>query len=402
MPPTTPDSSNPNRRRFIGGALATAASYGRVFGANDRIRIGAIGLGGRSGALIDALRRVGGYEIVALCDVYEPRRLRAKASATPDATEHVDYREVLDRKDIDAVTIATPDHWHVAITIDAVRAGKDVYCEKPVTHTPAEGEPLIAAVRDSKRVVQIGLQQRSWEHYIGVKKDVIDTGMLGQITFIRTYWYQNHNTGGGRGPNIDTAKLDWKRFLGSAADRPFDADTYANWRWYWDFGGGAMTDLFVHWVDVAQWYMGADMPTRATATGVKALLQQRQTPDTMSAALSYPAAVVEFDSALLGYIEGGGMMVRGTKGAMRLHRAGYEVYNELPGYSEAFQPPPAALRGKSARDGTIDHMQNFLDCVRSRNTPNASVEIGVAAARAGHVANIAMRGTGVWTPNSAG
>jgi predicted dehydrogenase len=371
-----------------------------VFGANERIRIGAIGLGGRSQALIDALRRVGGYEIVALCDVYEPRRLRAKASATPDATEHVDYREVLDRKDIDAVVIATPDHWHVAITIDAVRAGKDVYCEKPVTHTPAEGEPLIAAVRESKRVVQIGLQQRSWEHYISVKKDVIDTGLLGQITFIRTYWYQNHNTGGGRGPNIDTAKLDWKRFLGSATDRPFDADTYANWRWYWDFGGGAMTDLFVHWVDVAQWYMGADMPTRATATGVKALLQQRQTPDTMSAALSYPAAVVEFDSALLGYIEGGGMMVRGTKGAMRLHRAGFEVYNEIPGYSEAFQPPPAVLKGRSSRDGTIDHMQNFLDCVRSRNTPNAPVEIGVAAARAGHVANIAMRGNGVWTPNS--
>ena len=400
MTSTTTGSNNPNRRLFIGGALATAASYGRVFGANDRIRIGAIGLGGRSQALIDALRKVGGYEIVALCDVYEPRRARAKASATPDATEHVDHREVLDRKDIDAVVIATPDHWHVAITIDAVRAGKDVYCEKPVTHTPAEGEPLIAAVRESKRVVQIGLQQRSWEHYISVKKDVIDAGLLGQITFIRTYWYQNHNTGGGRPPSFDTGKLDWKRFLGSAADRPFDADTYANWRWYWDFGGGAMTDLFVHWVDVAQWYMGADMPTRATATGVKALLQQRQTPDTMSAALSYPAAVVEFDSALLGYIEGGGMMLRGTKGAMRLHRAGYEVYNELPGYSEAFQPPPAALRGRSSRDGTIDHMQNFLDCVRSRNTPNAPVEVGVAAARAGHVANIAMRGNGVWTPNS--
>ncbi len=397
---TAPNSNSPNRRRFIGGALATAASYGRVFGANDRIRIGAIGTGGRSQALFGALRRIEGQEVVALCDVYEPRRLRAKANATPDATEHIDYREVLDRKDIDAVVIAVPDHWHVAMTIDAVRAGKDVYCEKPVTHTPAEGEPLIAAVRESKRVVQIGLQQRSWEHYIGVKKDVIDTGMLGQITFIRTYWYQNHNTGGGRGPNIDTTKLDWKRFLGSAADRPFDADTYANWRWYWDFGGGAMTDLFVHWVDVAQWYMGADMPTRATATGVKALLQQRQTPDTMSAALSYPAAVVEFDSALLGYIEGGGMMVRGTKGAMRLHRAGFEVYNEIPGYSEAFQPPPAVLKGRSSRDGTIDHMQNFLDCVRSRNTPNAPVEVGVAAARAGHVANIAMRGNGVWTPDS--
>jgi predicted dehydrogenase len=397
---STTNSSNPNRRLFIGGAIATAASYGRVFGANDRIRVGAIGLGGRSQTLTGALRRAGGNEIVALCDVYEPRRLQAKANATPDATDHVDYREVLDRKDIDAVVIATPDHWHVAITIDAVRAGKDVYCEKPVTHTPAEGEPLIAAVRESKRVVQIGLQQRSWEHYIAVKKDVIDTGMLGQITFIRTYWYQNHNTAGGRAPSFDTTKLDWKRFLGSAADRPFDADTYANWRWYWDFGGGAMTDLFVHWVDVAQWYLGVDMPTRATATGVKALLQQRQTPDTMSAALSYPSAVVEFDSALLGYIEGGGLMCRGTKGAMRLHRAGFEVYNEIPNYSEAFQPPPAALKGRSSRDGTIDHMQNFLDCVRSRNTPNAPVEVGVAAARAGHIANIAMRGSGVWTPNN--
>ena len=199
----------------------------------------------------------------------------------------------------------------------------------------------------------------------------------------------------GRG-NFDLTKLDWKRFLGPAADRPFDADQYTNWRWYWDFGGGAMTDLFIHWVDVAQWYMGSDMPTRATATGVKALLQRRQTPDTMSAALSYPASLVEFDCALLGYIEGGGLMIRGTKGAMRLHRSGYEVYKEIPHYSEAFQPPPAIMKGTSKRDGAIDHMQNFLDCVRSRNTPNAPVEVGVAAARAGHVANLAMRGNGVW------
>jgi predicted dehydrogenase len=399
MSSTTPVSPNPNRRRFIGGAIATAASYNRIFGANDVIRIGAIGNGGRWDALSDALQKNPGNQVVAVCDVYEPRRLRAKARAAADATEHVDYREILDRKDVDAVTIATPDHWHVRIAIDAVGAGKDVYCEKPVTHTPAEGAPLLAAVRGSNRVVQVGLQQRSWEHYLAVKKDVIDAGVLGQVTLIRTYWYQNHNTGG-RVPNIDTARLDWKRFLGPATDRPFDADTFANWRWYWDFGGGAMTDLFVHWVDVAQWYMGVDMPTRATATGVKALLQQRQTPDTMSAALSYPAAVVEFDCALLGYIEGGGLMFRGTKGALRLHRQGYEVYNEIPNYSEAFQPPPAAARGKSSRDGLIDHVQNFLDCVRSRGTPNAPVEVGVAAARAGHIANIAMRGSGVWSPDA--
>jgi predicted dehydrogenase len=392
---STPVSQNPNRRRFLGGAIATAASYQRVFGANERIRVGAIGTGGRWGALADGLQKSGGNEVVAVCDVYEPRYLRAKANAAPGATSHVDYREILDRKDVDAVVIATPDHWHVKILTDAVRAGKDVYCEKPVTHTIEEGAPLIAAVRDSKRIVQIGLQQRSWEHYVTVKKEVIDANVLGQVTFVRTYWYQNHNTAG-RAQSFDTSKLDWKRFLGSASDRPFDADTFANWRWYWDFGGGAMTDLFVHWVDVAHWYMGVDKPVRATATGVKALLQQRQTPDTMSAALSYPAAVVEFDSALLGFIEGGGLMFRGTKGAMRLHRAGFEVYNEMPNYSEAFQPPPAAMKGRSARDGVIDHVLNFLDCVRSRKEPNAPVEVGVASARAGHVANLAMRGNGVW------
>lgn len=398
MPSTTNVPANPNRRRFLGAAMATAASYKRVLGANDTIRVGAIGTGARWGQLFDSLQKNTGNQVVAVCDVYEPRRLSAKAQAAAGATDHVDYREILDNKSVDAVMIATPDHWHVRIAIDAVKAGKDVYCEKPVTHTPAEAEPLLAAVHGSNRVVQIGLQQRSWEHYLAVKKNVIDAGVLGQVTMIRTYWYQNHQVAG-RVPTFDTSKLDWKRFLGSATDRPFDADTFANWRWYWDFGGGAMTDLFVHWVDVAQWFMGVDMPTRATATGVKALLQRRQTPDTMSAALSYPAAVVEFDCALLGYIEGGGLMFRGTKGAMRLHRQGYEVYNEIPNYSEAFQPPPAASKGKSSRDGLIDHVQNFLDCVRSRATPNAPVEVGVAAARAGHIANIAMRGSGVWTPD---
>jgi predicted dehydrogenase len=225
----------------------------------------------------------------------------------------------------------------------------------------------------------------------------VAAGMLGQVTLIRTYWYQNHVANQDAGPSIDVSKLDWKRFLGPVPDRPFDADQYAHWRWYWDFGGGAMTDLFIHWVDVAHWILDDDTPLRATATGVKALLQQRQTPDTMSAALSYKRAVVEFDSALLGYLEGGGLMLRGTKGAMRLHRSGFEVYNEVPNYTEAFSMPAPAMKVVSPRDGGIDHMKNFFDCIRSRKTPNASVEIGVAAARAGHVANLAMRGNGVWT-----
>ncbi len=386
-----------DRRLFIGGALATASSYKRILGANDRIRVGAIGTGERCQYLLGLLNKLGGNDIVAVCDVYEPHRLAAKAkSATADAKDCVDYREVLDRKDIDAIVIGTPDHWHVPITIAAVRTGKDVYCEKPVTHSIEEGAPLLAAVRESKQVVQTGTQQRSWEHYLKAK-DLITSGELGQVTSIRTYWYQNHIAHQSN-VNIDTSKLDWKRFLGPAKDRPFDADQYAHWRWYWDFGGGAMTDLFIHWVDVAQWFMGQDMPTRATASGLTALLKERQTPDTMSAALLYPSFLVEFDCALLGYIEGGGLMFRGTKGAMRLHRRGFAVYPEIPKYSESFEPENATIEVKSAHDGGLDHMKNFLDCMKSRGTPNASVEIGVAAARAGHIANLALRGNGVWNP----
>ena len=123
--------------------------------------------------------------------------------------------------------------------------------------------------RDSKRVVQIGLQQRSWEHFAQARQEILD-GRLGQVTLIRTYWFQNHIPSMGRVPSFDMSKLDWKRFLGSATDRPFDPDQFGNWRWYWDFGGGAMTDLFVHWVDVAHWIMNDDTPKRATATGLKA------------------------------------------------------------------------------------------------------------------------------------
>ncbi len=163
----TPSS---NRRRFIGAAIATAASYGRILGANDRIRVGGIGTGGRGQYLLSNVVQIEGAEIVALCDVYEPHRLRAKSKYATSASDTVDYRQVLDRKDIDAVVIGTPDHWHVPITIDAVKAGKDVYCEKPVTHRLEEGEPLLAAVKDSGRVVQTGTQQRSWAHYIHAKE----------------------------------------------------------------------------------------------------------------------------------------------------------------------------------------------------------------------------------------
>ncbi|MGH9582415.1 MAG: Gfo/Idh/MocA family protein [Bryobacteraceae bacterium] len=390
----------PSRRAFVGTALASAASYSRILGANDRIRIGAIGTGNRCRYLLSLLNRIGTNEIVAVCDVYEPHRLKAKTKFAPSAFDCADHRELLDRKDIDAVVIGAPDHWHVPLTTAAVRAGKDVYCEKPVTHHIEEGEPLIRAVRESGRVVQTGTQQRSWAHYIQAA-ELVASGRLGQITFIRTYWYQNYLASLNDRPTIRTNLLDWKAFLGSAPYRPFDEDEYSNWRWYWDFGGGALTDLFVHWVDVAQWCMGENMASRATATGSREIFRRRQAPDTVSAALKYPTAMVDFECTLIGYLEGGGLMFRGTKAAMRLHRDGFRVFDELPHYSESYAMPAPTIEVKSPHDGTIDHIGNFLACVRSRSTPSAPVEVGVAAARAGHIANLAMRGSGVWNRETA-
>lgn len=385
----------PSRRAFVGTALASAASYSRVLGANDRIRIGAIGTGNRCRYHLSLLNRLGGNDIVAVCDVYQPHRLEAKTKFAPEASEYADYRRVLDRKDIDAVVIGAPDHWHVPLTIAAVRAEKDVYCEKPVTHRIEEGEPLIRAVKESGRVVQTGTQQRSWAHYIQAAQ-LVQSGRLGQVTFVRTYWYQNYYASLNHHADIRTNLLDWKTFLGRAPYRPFDEDQYSNWRWYWDFGGGAMTDLFVHWVDVAQWFLGDSMASHATATGAREFFRRRQAPDTISAALQYPTAIVDFECSLIGYLEGGGLMFRGTKAAMRLHRSGFRVYDELPHYSESFDMPPPAIEVKSTHDGTLDHWGNFLACVRSRATPSAPVEVGVAAARAGHIGNRAIRGTGVW------
>jgi predicted dehydrogenase len=380
------------RREFIkAAAYATAASYGRILGANDRIRIAGLGTGGRCQYLLAYLAKMGGNQIVAACDVYEPRRQEVREKLAPEAREFSDYRKVLEQSDIDAVIIGAPDHWHVPMAIDAVRAGKDVYVEKPVTHRLEEGEPLIRAVTESKRVVQTGMQQRSWPHFTQAHEIVISGG-LGQVTFIRTYWFQNYLQGLSKREPVDTSKLDWKMFLGSAPDQPFDPERYFNWRWFWDFGGGSLTDLFLHWVDVAHWFMGSDTPTEAQAVGGKFVLPEFQWPDTVNAGFRYPGNfLVNFDCSLMGYLEGGGLIFHGTKALMRIHRGGFAVYPEQPRYTELPDLEGVAQEAKSTRDGSIDHLENFLDCIRTRKTPNAPVEVGVAAARAGHLGNQALR-----------
>src|SRR6202451_342123 len=235
-----------DRRSFIIAGGLTALATTRVLGANHTLRVGVIGAAVTMGALLNAADRVGGYQIVAVSDVYAPRREAVKTRAAgANATTHVNYKEVLDLQ-LDAVLIASPDHWHVRMAADAVASGKDVYLEKPVTHTLEEGAVLTKAVRSSKQILQCGMQQRSWSHFRDAV-DLIQGGSLGRVPQVRTYWWQNYLAHGPRSV-VDTGALDWKQWLRNAPQHTFSEEKSFRWGLCRNFGGGAMTDLFTHWI----------------------------------------------------------------------------------------------------------------------------------------------------------
>ena len=392
------EKSDLSRREFLkdsavgaaGAAVLGGWGSGRVLGANDRIRVAVLGSGGRAQDVMGKFNLVPQAEIVAVCDVYEPHRASALKLATRDAKGYLDYREVLDRKDIDAVLIGSPDHWHKQMLVDAVRAGKDAYLEKPIIHAIEEGAEMIRAVEETKRVVQTGTQQRSWEHYI-LGKQLVDSGKLGKIIYVHTYWYQNYLEWTGHPPQIDTSKLDWKRWLGSAPEQPFDAQKFALWRHYWDFGGGILTDLLTHWIDVIQWYMNQPAPKTATTTA-QTYIFKWEAPDAVTTALEFPGDfMVAFTGAYNDSIDDGGIEFRGSQATLKIDRAHLAVYPEGKPWEAGSNAPKPEIFVRSERDGTVDHVKNFLDCVRSRKTPNAPIQVGFEAARTGWLANIALK-----------
>ena len=334
-------------------------------------------------SLLSAADQAGGAQLVAGCDVYEPHRDEIRARTNETASTHLDYHELLAKPDIDAVIIAAPDHWHVRMASDAIAAGKDVYLEKPVTHTIEQGDQLIHAVRSSNRILQCGTQQRSWIHFKSAV-DLIQGGNIGRITQVRTYWYQNYQEAS-PAKHTDTSLLDWKRWLGSASEQPFTEEKFRHWRWFWDFGGGAMTDLFSHWIDVVHWAMKTDEPHVVQTMGDTYVFDQWQCPDTIHSAFRYTGFEVGYEGTMVSNVDDGGLEFRGTTGTLKLTRSGFEIYRE----GSHIQNP--VLSERSIEDGTITHMRNFFDCVRSRKQPNAPVEAGVAAARAGHIGNLALR-----------
>jgi predicted dehydrogenase len=379
------------RRDFLLSAAPVALAPQRVLGANDRIRIGLIGTGGRCTYLGTRLKDLPGTEIVAACDVYEPRRLAAAEKMGPQAQTAADYRKVLDRTDVDAVVIGSPDHWHVPMTLDAVAAGKDVYVEKPVTHELSEGERLLRAVEKSGRIVATGTQQRSWDHYL-LAKEIVESGRLGQITLVQCYWYQNYLRRPRTELEVEASRLDWKSWLGPARDQPFDPGRYRRWRFYWDFGGGIFTDLMTHWIDVIQWYMQSPAPKTVQASGSTHALHAWECPDTVNCSLLFPNNyTVIYYGTMVGSLEGGGIIFRGSEGMMKLTRDGFWVYREgqIPAENTAMPEPSMVV--KNTGDGTVTNLKNWLDCIRSRKTPNAHLRAGVEAARTAHLANQAMR-----------
>ena len=383
-----------NRRTFFMAASAlavgTRARTVSAQSASDRIRIGVIGTGGRARGLMTHLKRLPGNEMVATCDVYEPRLLQAAEIAGPTATKIADYRRILDDKSIDAVVIGAPDHWHKTMTLDAVAAGKDVYVEKPVSHSIVEGAEMVKAIEASKQIVQTGTQQRSWDHFV-LGKQIVDSGRLGQITFVHTYWYQ-HATAGNYAA-VDMSKLDWKRWLGSAPDQPFRPERFYQWRHFWDYGGGCLTDLMTHWIDVVHWYMDVDAPLTASAVGHNYNIKLWEAPDTVTATLEFPK---NFLTAYLGTyvskVDDGGLEFRGDRGTLKIDRARLAFYRDDAANVAGTLAPEPDIYVRSSGDGTLTHLQNWLDCVRSRKSPTANIRVAHQAARTSHLANAAMRG----------
>jgi len=387
MPPT-----DLSRRRVLRGAataaiVSTAASYSRILGANDRINLGLIGCGGRGQYVMSTFVKTDRVELKGVCDVWQERADEAKKKGGSTSTNtYSDHRKMLDTlKPLDAVLIATPDHWHAQCAIDALNAGKDVYCEKPLTLKIEEGPAIVKAARVNDRICQVGMQQRSGKHYLQAKEEIVKAGKLGKITLARTWWHGNGAHLMKAPPRMATrpSNLDWARFLGPVKWRDWDPQQYWNFRAYLDFGGGQVTDLFTHWIDVVHMFLEQDNPISAVAAGgVYYYKDGRTAPDTINVLLEYPDAwTATFEGTLAPGITGAAVELCGTEGKLFITRSRYEFTPKGRGAT------PTVVT--TDRDQTIDHVENFLDCMKSRKLPNGDVYIGHRSAQASHLGNIA-------------
>jgi predicted dehydrogenase len=393
----------------MASAGLTAAAYRNVLGANQRVRVGFIGVGliGKR-HLVDFMAQPD-VEVAAISEVYQPRLEDGVTTAGGKADRYKDFRKLLDRKDIDAVVVSTPDHWHALMTILACAAGKDVYVEKPLTHFAREGRWMIRAASYHKRVVQVGTQQRSGLHYQKCI-DLIRSGHIGEVRNIRIGAFRNIMPGF-MSP-VGTERLseqDWNMWLGPAPYVPFDDKRCIyHFRWFWDYSGGQTTNLLSHDLDIAQWAMNAD-PQLVSAMGARFSLKGiGETPDVFEALFRYPEFILNWSNREICAGTRGGLEFCGTKGTLVINRAGFEVFpdrlippdDQIPQFTGPRRTPsapqyrttPLKQEGfEQVRDQFVPHVRNFLDCVKSRQKPISDLESSDRTAVACHLANISMK-----------
>ena len=410
--------SKPTRRSFTTATLAglgTALGAGRVLGAGNRIRLGFIGLGNRGDQVLDAFLHHKDADVVAICDIFQPYLDFASKKVGTSPEQFRDYRKLLDRKDMDAVVVCTPDHWHALMTVHACAAGKDVYVEKPLSVCVAEGRKMVEAARTHKRVVQVGIQRRSAD-YCKEVAELIRGGGIGKVTAVRCFHIQNEWPRGiGNPPDGEPpAGFDWDAWLGPAPKVRYNKNrTFYRFRWFYDYSGGQLTNFGVHYLAQIHWALGVEAPRTLAALGGKfANYDNREVPDTLEVLWHYPGdTLVTFAqynaTAAPGAAKPCEIEFRGTKGTLYFSTAGYEVVpdivlpNEFPARTPVNRAQERSYRngGKrlieprkvTARIKDADHARNFLDCVKSRKTPSCDVEFGHRVTTAALLGNIALK-----------
>lgn len=412
-------------RNSIGSAALLAATGGRAFAANDKIQVGVIGTGARSHELMQALLGLPGVEIVAVTDAYKGRVARAIDRTEGRARAVASYPEMLAEKSIDAVVVATPDHWHKTMVVDALRAGKDVYCEKPLTFRSSDGLEIIRTAAETKRIVQVGSQGVSSDIQRKAR-EIIQSGKLGKVTMIRAAY--NRNTASGAWiypipPDASPSTVNWDMFQGPAPKHPFSLERFFRWRCYWDYSGGIATDLFVHLCTTIHFLMNATAPARVVGMGeLYRWKESRDVPDTLNAILEYPEGFTVNLSSTFNNQNGpeAGFQILGTEGSLAI---GYrnlilqpeavqednqwildswpkglqDAYNHDPKVRSTEAPfaPRPKVRNEDLKfdgtDSTAAHMAHWLDSIRTRQPYWEDASAGHRAAACAHMVNQSVR-----------
>jgi predicted dehydrogenase len=423
-----------NRRDFMKSTVmattVTAAAGRRVSATtapSDRLRVGFIGCGARAQQLMQAVVGMPDLEVVALCDAYTGRIDRARARTGGKAIVYKDYRDLLSSSSVDAVFIATPDHWHKTMAIDAVGANKDVYLEKPMTFAIADGQAIVDAVARSRRILQVGSQGIS-SAATAKARELIKSGALGQVTMVRAAYNRNGDSGAWLypiPPDASPATVNWEQFVGPAPKRPFDLNRFFRWRCYWDYSGGIATDLFVHLV--TEYHHALDLKAPSTVMAAGANYRYKTThevPDTVNALLMYPEGLTASLTCTFNNAEGtaSGLEILGTRGSLALRDGGLAFTPEtghddnrwvVSSWAEeaerkyygdpkvqAVESPwleAGHLQGgtqtwrSDGRDDDYTHIANFVASVRTRTQPVEDASFGHRAAACAHMVNQSIR-----------